>query len=406
MHSNLNKWSLAVSASLCMASAALAQSAPPPLKIGVMTDMSGIFSHMGGGGSAHAAAMAAKDFGGKVNGRTIEIVSADHQNKTEVGASIARKWYENDGVEMITDLTNSAVAVAVQNIAKGLGKINIVAGGATEALTGKECSPTGIHWIYSTYSLAVGTTKAVVGQGAKKWFFITADYAFGHAMHTRASKIIRDMGGTVAGNVLVPLGTTDYSSYFLQAKASGAEAIGLAVAGNDLITAIKQATEFGITKGGQRLVASIIFLPEIDAMGLETAQGLMLTTSFYWDRDERTREWAKRFAPGNGGKMPTVVHASTYSAVTNYLKAVEATKSSDPKVVMQKMRETPVDDFFARNAFIRADGTLVHDLILAEVKKPSESKARWDYYKVLATVPGKEAFIPLDQSECPLVKKS
>lgn len=406
MHSNLNKWSLAVSASLFLASAALAQSAPPPLKIGVMTDMSGIFSHMGGGGSAHAAAMAAKDFGGKVNGRTIEIVSADHQNKTEVGASIARKWYENDGVEMITDLTNSAVAVAVQNVAKGLGKINIVAGGATEALTGKECSPTGIHWIYSTYSLAVGTTKAVVAQGAKKWFFITADYAFGHAMHSRASKIIRDMGGTVAGNVLVPLGTTDYSAYLLQAKASGAEAIGLAVAGNDLINAIKQANEFGITKGGQRLIASIIFLPEIDAMGLETSQGLMLTTSFYWDRDERTREWAKRFAPGNGGKMPTVVHASTYSAVTNYLKAVAATKSSDPKVVMQKMRETPVDDFFARNAFIRPDGALVHDLILAEVKKPSESKARWDYYKVLATVPGKEAFVPLDQSECPLLKKS
>lgn len=375
-----------------------------PFKIGVLTDMSSINSHMGGPGAVVAARMAVEDFGGRVLGRPIEVISADHQGKPEIGASIARKWYESDGVEVITDLTNSAVAIAVQNVAKGLGKVNLVPGGVTEALIGKECSPTGVHWIYDTYSLAVGTTRAVVQQGAKRWFFITADYAFGQAMESRSRKVIESMGGEVAGSVRVSQGATDYSSYLLQARASRADAIALAVAGNDLLNAIKQAQEFGITRGGQRLVASILFLPEVDSLGLDTAQGLVLTTGFYWDRDESTRAWSRRFFAQHG-RMPTVVQAGNYSAVTHYLKAVEAAKSVDGKVVVQKMRELPINDFYARNAVLRPDGALVHDLILAEVKKPSESKERWDYYKVVSVIPGKDAFLPLEQSACTLVAK-
>lgn len=399
-----NKWTL-TAATFLLSCASMAQpAAAPPLKIGVLTDMSSINSHMGGSGAVTAVKMAIQDFGGKVNGRTIELVSADHQGKPEVAASIARKWYENDGVEVITELTNSAVAIAVQNVAKGLGKINIVSGGVTEALIGKECSPTGIHWTFDTYSLAVGTTRAAVQQGAKRWFFITADYAFGQSMQERATKVIGSMGATTVGSVLVPQGTTDFSSYILKAKASGADTIALAVAGNDLINAIKQAKEFGITKGGQRLIASIIFITEVDALGLDAAQGLTLTTNFYWDRDESTRAWSKRFYAQHGS-MPTSPQAGNYSSVTHYLKAVAATKSSDPKLVMQKMHDTPVNDFYARNGFVRPDGALVHDLILAEVKKPSESKGKWDYYKVLGTIPGKDAFMPLEQSTCSLVKK-
>ena len=399
-----NMWTL-TAATILLSGASIAQpAAAPPLKIGVLTDMSSINSHMGGSGAVVAAKMAIQDFGGKVNGRTIELVSADHQGKPEVAASIARKWYEHDGVEVITELTNSAVAIAVQNVAKGLGKIDIVSGGVSEALIGKECSPTGMHWTFDTYSLAVGTTRAAVQQGAKRWFFITADYAFGQSMQERASKVISSMGATTVGSVLVPQGTTDFSSYILKAKASGADTIALAVAGNDLINAIKQAKEFGIAKGGQRLIASIIFITEVDALGLEAAQGLTLTTNFYWDRDESTRAWSKRFYALHGS-MPTSPQAGNYSSVMHYLNAVAAIKSSEPKLVMKKMYETPVNDFYARNGFIRADGALVHDLILAEVKKPSESKGKWDYYKVLGTIPGKEAFMPIEQSTCALVKK-
>lgn len=407
MKQKLHQCILAGAAWLLASCAAIAQTPaapPPPLKIGVLTDMSSINSHMGGAGAVVAAKMAVQDFGGKVNGRVIEVVSADHQGKPEVAATIARKWYENDGVEVITELTNSAVAIAVQNVAKGLGKINIVSGGVTEALIGKECSPTGIHWTFDTYSLAVGTTRAVVQQGAKRWFFITADYAFGQSMQARATEVINSMGATLVGSVLVPQGTKDFSSYLLRAKASGADAIALAVAGNDLLNAIKQAKEFGITKGGQRLVASILFIPEVHALGLETAQGLTLTTNFYWDRDDSTRAWSKRFYELHGS-MPTSPQAGNYSSVTHYLKAVAAARSSDPKLVLQKMRATPVNDFYARNGHIREDGKLVHELILAEVKKPGESQARWDYYKVLAPIPSQWAFIPLEKSECSLVKK-
>lgn len=380
---------------------ALAQT---PFKIGVLTDMSSINAHMGGPGAVVAVQMAVDDFGGSVLGRPIQVVSADHQGKPEVGASIARKWYESDGVDVITDLTNSAVAIAVQNVGKSLGKATLIPGGVTEALTNKECSPTGVHWIYDTYSLAVGTTRAVVGQGAKKWFFLTADYAFGQAMQSRASKVIESMGAQVLGSVSVPQGTTDFSSQLLQAKASGADAIALAVAGNDLMNAIKQAQEFGITRGGQRLVASILFIPEVDALGLDTAQGLTLTTGFYWDRDEPTRTWSKKFWSLHG-RPPTVVQAGNYSAVTHYLKAVAAAKTTNAAAVIGKMRELPIEDFYARNATLRVDGTLVHDLLLAEVKKPNESKAKWDYFKVVSTIPGKDAFLPEAESQCPLVKK-
>lgn len=393
-----------IAGALIAASFTAASQSATPFKIGVLTDMSSINSHMGGPGAVTAVQMAVEDFGGKLLGRPIVVVSADHQGKPEIGASIARKWYENDGVDVITDLTNSAVAIAVQNVAKSQGKVNLIPGGVTEALVGKECSATGVHWIYDTYSLAVGTTRAVVQQGAKRWFFITADYAFGQAMESRSKKVIESMGGEVVGSVLVSQGTTDFSSYLLKARASGAQAIALAVAGNDLLNAIKQAQEFGITKGGQRLVASILFIPEVDALGLNTAQGLVLTTGFYWDRDDKTREWSKKFFARHG-KMPTNVQAGNYSAVTHYLKAVTAAKSTDGKVVVQKMRELPIDDFYARNATLRPDGTLVHDLLLAEIKKPSESKAKWDYYKILSVIPGKDAFLPLEQSDCPLVKK-
>ncbi len=378
--------------------------AQAPLKIGVLTDMSSINSHMGGPGAVVAVKMAVEDYGGKVLGRPIEVVSADHQGKPELGASIARKWYESDGVEVITDLTNSAVAIAVQDVAKGLGKIDLVPGGVTEALIGKECSPTGAHWIYDTYSLATGTTRAAVQQGAKRWFFITADYAFGQAMQARATKVIDSMGAKVVGSVAVAQGTTDFSSYLVQARGSGADAIALAVAGNDLMNAIKQAQEFGISKGGQRLVASILFIPEVDSLGLDAAQGLLLTTGFYWDRDDRTRAWSKRFFD-RFGRMPTDPQAGNYSAVTHYLKSVAAAKTTDANAVMRKMRELPIEDFYARNATLRPDGALVHDLVLAEVKKPSESKHRWDYYKILQVIPGKDAFLPLDQTACPLVKK-
>lgn len=379
-------------------------SAQTPLKIGVLTDMSSINAHMGGPGAVTAVRMAVEDVGGSVLGRPIEVISADHQGKPEIAASIARKWYESDGVEVITDLTNSAVAIAVQNVGKSLGKITLIPGGVTEVLTNKECSPTGVHWIYDTYSLAVGTTRAVVQQGAKKWFFLTADYAFGQTMQARASKVIESMGAKVVGTVSVPQGTTDFSSQLLMAKSSGADAIALAVAGNDLMNAIKQAQEFGITKGGQRLVASILFIPEVDALGLEAAQGLALTTGFYWDHDEKTRAWSRKFMERHD-RAPTVVQAGNYSAVTHYLKSVAAAKTVDAQAVMKKMRELPIDDFYARNATLRPDGQLVHDLILAEVKRPSESKARWDYFKVVSVIPGKDAFLPLKESACPLVRK-
>lgn len=397
-----------VSAALGMATTELAAQSPGfsgnSVKIGVLTDMSSINAHMGGPGAVTAVQLAIEDAG--PIGVPVEMVSADHQAKPDVGASIARKWYENDGVDMITELTNSAVALAVQNLARSLKKVDLVTGGVADDLVGKSCSPWGIHWTFDTFSLANGTTRTVVQQGGKKWFFITADYAFGHAMEARATAVIKAMGGTVVGGARVPQGTADLSSYLLQAQASGAEVIALANAGTDFATAVKQANEFGITQSGKRLVATIIFIPEIDSIGLESAQGLALTTNFYWDRDEASRAFATRFTARAGRDVvPTEPQAAVYSATLHYLKAVKAAGTDDATAVIAKMKEIPIEDFFARNASIREDGVLVHDLLLLQVKTPAESKKRWDYYKVLSTISGKDAFLPLSESTCPHVKK-
>jgi branched-chain amino acid transport system substrate-binding protein len=375
------------------------------IKVGILTDLTSINAHMSGKGTVEAVKLAAESFGNQINGAKIEILVADHQAKPELAAAIARKWYENDGVDVITDLANSAVAIAVQNLAKSLGKMDLVPGGVTESLIQENCSPLGIHWIFDTYSLATGTTKAVVEQGGKKWFFITADYAFGHSMQALATDVIKSLGGEVVGSAIVPQGTTDFSSYLVQAQASGADVVGLANAGPDFAASVKQASEFGLTKSGKRMVGTIIFIPEIDALGLEAAKGLLLTTNYYWDRDDESRAFATKMQARMGKDfVPTAPQASNYSAIMHYFKAVQAAGTDEPKAVMAKMRELPVNDFLARNAKIRPDGALVHDLILAEVKSPEESKRRWDYYKVLQVIPGEKAFRPLSQSKCPLVK--
>jgi branched-chain amino acid transport system substrate-binding protein len=372
------------------------------LKIGVLTDMSGAFADLAGKGSVEATKMAIEDFGGNVLGKPIEIVFADHQSKSDVGASIARKWYDTEGVDMITDLTHSAVALAVQDVSKQKHKIDLVTDTATTALTNKNCSPWGVHWTYDAYAMSAGTVHAMVVSGAKTWFFITTDYAFGHSLEASASKVIKEAGGKVLGHALHPLNSTDFSSHLLQAQASGADVIGLANSGTDLANLVKQAREFGILKK-QKLSSLLMFITDVHSMGLENAQGLILTTAFYWDRNEESRAWAKRFYERHGA-MPTMVHAGTYSAVTHYLKAVKAVGTKDTEAVMAKMRQMPINDFFTKNGRIREDGTMEHDMFLAQVKAPSESKRDWDYYKIIRTIPGSEAFQPQSETECPLVK--
>jgi branched-chain amino acid transport system substrate-binding protein len=394
---------LTIAAALSL-TAAIAGAEDIPIKIGVLNDRSGIYSDLSGEGSVIAARMAVEDFGANSKGIKVEIVSADHQNKPDIASNIARQWIDQDGVDVIADLPTSSAALAVSEVVREKNKILLVTTAATSDLTGAKCSPNTVHWTYDTWALAHGTGKAMVEQGGKKWFFITADYAFGHALERDTAAVIKAAGGEIIGSVRHPFPGDDFSSFLLQAQSSGAQVIGLANAGGDTINSIKQAAEFGITQGGQKLAGLLIFITDVHALGLETAQGLVLTEAFYWDKDDGTRAFAKRFGERFGGKMPSMVHAGAYASVLHYLKAVAALKSKDPKAVMAKMKEMPSDDPLFGKGQIRADGRHVHDMYLVEVKKPEESKGPWDYYKTLATIPADQAFRPLDQGGCPLVK--
>jgi branched-chain amino acid transport system substrate-binding protein len=375
------------------------------VKLGVLTDMSSLYADNGGSGSIAAAEMAIADFGGSVLDRKIEIVSGDHQNKADVGSAITRRWIDTEGVEVILDVPNSAVALAVQGITRDKKKVFLATGAATSRLTGDECSQTGMHWTYDTYALSQGTTRAVSKLGAKKWFFLSADYSLGAQLEADSRKVIKETGGTVAGGVKHPVNSPDMSSYLLQAQASGADTIALADAGGDFINAMKQAGEFGITRTDQRLVGLLVFIADIHSLGLESAQGLILSSAFYWDLNDETRAWAKRFIDKTK-KVPTMIHAGTYGAVMHYLRAMQKAGTTDGPTVARVMRETPVNDFMTKNGIIRDDGRLVRDMYLFKVKSPGQSKGRFDYYELLATIPGSEAFRPQEESGCPLLKKN
>jgi branched-chain amino acid transport system substrate-binding protein len=380
--------------------AAHAQNSDGTIKIGVLNDMSGLYSDLSGQGSVAAARMAVEDFGAAAKGMKVEIVSADHQNKPDVGSNIARTWFDVDKV----DVPTSSVALAVNEIAREKNKVFLVSGAAASDLTGPKCSPNTVHWTYDTWALANGTGKAMVKTGGDTWFFLTADYAFGHALERDTAAAVEANGGKVLGYVRHPFPGTDFSSFLLQAQASKAKVIGLANAGGDTINSVKQAAEFGITQGGQSLAGLLVFITDVHALGLQTAQGLALTEAFYWDQNDATRAFAKRFAPQFKNNMPTMVQAGVYSAVLHYLKAVEALKSdADGKAVVSKMKELPTDDPLFGKGTVRADGRKIHDMYLFEVKKPSESKGPWDYYKLRATIPAAEAFRPLKDGGCPLV---
>jgi branched-chain amino acid transport system substrate-binding protein len=386
-------------------SGASAQISGDTVKIGVITDHNGFLASISGRGSVLAAKMAIEDFGGKVLGKPIELVDADHQNKPDIASGIARKWIDADSVDMIADLTNSSVALAVQSVAKEKNVIAITAGAGTTELTGKQCSPTGFHWVWDTYATATGTGKAMMAQGADTWFFITADYAFGHASERDLTKLVKDSGGKVLGSVQHPTNTQDFSSFLLQAQASKAKVIALANGGTDTSNSVKQASEFQIAKGGQKLMGLVIFISDVHAMGIDKAEGLLLVTGFYWDRTEESRKWSKRFMEQYNGVAPTMVQAGVYSSTMHYLKAVQAAGTDATDKVVAKMRELPVNDFFATNGKIREDGRMVHEMYLVQVKGPSESKHPWDYYKIVSAIPGDQAFRPLAESDCPLVKK-
>ena len=374
------------------------------VKLGVLTDETGVFSSLSGEGSIEATRMAVEDFGGKAAGKPIEIIHADHQNKTDIGASIARRWMDVDGVDVIIDVPNSAIVLAVQQLAKEKNRVLLVSTAGTADLTGKACSPVGVHWTWDTYAFAASSAKSIVQRGGNSWFFLTADFAFGHAMQRDATRFIEAAGGKVVGGVSHPLNNADFASFLLQAQSSRAKVVALANGGTDMTNSIKQAAEFGIPQGGQRLAALAAFITDVHAVGLAGAQGLLLTTSFYWDRTEESRQWSKRFFERRG-VIPTQTQAGVYSAVTHYLKAVDALGSDEAKAVVAKMRDMPIHDFFADRGFIRLDGRMVHDMYLVEVKKPEESRYPWDYYKILQTIPGEEAFRPMDDGGCPLLAK-
>jgi branched-chain amino acid transport system substrate-binding protein len=387
-----------------LASGAAQAQAQTSVKIGVLSDMSSLYADLAGQGSVVAARMAVEDFGAAQKGLKVEIVGADHQNKPDVGSNIVRQWIDVDKVDVIVDVPTSSVALAVNDVVREKNKVFLVSGAATSDLTGPKCSPNTVHWTYDTWALANGTGKAIVKTGGTTWFFITADYAFGHALERDTAAVVEANGGKVLGRVRVPLNTSDFSSFLLQAQGSKAKIIGLANAGGDTVNSIKQAAEFGIVSGGQNLAGLLVFITDVHALGLQTAQGLIMTEAFYWDRNEASRAFAKRFAPQYKGNMPTMVQAGVYSAVLHYLKAVEALKGdADGKAVVAKMKEIPTDDPLFGKGTIRADGRKIHDMYLFEVKKPAESKGPWDYYKLRATIPAAEAFRPLKDGNCPLV---
>jgi branched-chain amino acid transport system substrate-binding protein len=384
--------------------AASAQISDNVVKIGVLTDMSGVYSDLGGQGSVAAANLAVEDFiAAKKPKFKIEIVSADHQNKPDVASNKVREWYDRDGVDMVTDLLNSGVALAAAKVTAEKNKVLMVVGAGSTRLTNEDCTPNTIHWAYDTYSLAAGTARAVTKQGGNTWFFLTADYAFGASLESDASNIVKASGGQVLGDVKHPLNAPDFSSFLLQAQASKAKVIGLANAGGDTINSVKTAVEFGITKN-QSLAPLLLFISDIHAIGLPTAQGMYLTEGFYWNLNEKTRAWSRRYF-GKMKRMPTMVQAGVYSAVWNYLQAVQAAGTDEAGAVVKKLKSTTVDDFFAPGGKVREDGRMVYDMYLFQVKKPSESKEPWDYYNVVSKIPANEAFQPLSASRCPLVKK-
>ena len=374
------------------------------VKIGVLNDRSGIYADLSGEGSVIAARMAVEDFGAAAKGITVEIVSADHQNKPDVGSNVARQWYDTENVDVIADVPTSSVGLAINEITKEKNKIFLASGPASSDLTGKACSPNTVHWTYDTWSLANGTGSAMVKQGGDTWFFVTADYAFGHALERDTSAVVEKAGGKVLGAVRHPFPGQDFSSFLLQAQSSGAKVIGLANAGGDTINSIKQASEFGITQGGQSLAALLMFISDVHALSLQTAQGLVLTSPFYWDLNDQTREWSKRFSEKNGGKQATMVQAGVYASVLHYLKAVDALDDKDSAKVMEWMKANPSEDPLFGKGEIRADGRHVHDMYLFRVKKPEDSKGDWDYFETLATIPAAEAFRPLNEGGCSLVK--
>ena len=374
------------------------------VKLGVLNDQSGVYSDLTGQGSVVAARLAVEDFKPADKGIKVEIISADHQNKPDIGASIARQWYDQEGVDVILDVPTSSVVLAINALTRDKNKILISSGGGTSDLTGTQCSPNTIHWTYDTWALANGTATAMVKRGGDTWFFLTADYAFGHALERDAAAQVTKAGGKVLGTVRHPFPGQDFASFILQAQSSGAKVIGLANAGGDFVSAMKQAAEFGVVQGGQSLAGLLVFITDVHSLGLQVAQGLVMTEAFYWDLNDQTRSWSKRYAEKMGGKMPSMAHAGVYSATLHYLKAVESLKDRDTAKIMAKMKEMPTDDPVFGKGSIRVDGRKIHDMHLFEVKKPSESKGAWDLYKHLATVPADQAFRPLNEGGCPLVK--
>jgi len=392
-------------AALLAAGSAQAQYSDGIIKIGVLNDQSGTYADMAGPGSTWAARKAVEDFGAAAKGLKVEVVFADHQNKPDIASNVARQWLDVDKVDVIVDVPASSAALAVNQVTKDKNKVFLVSTGATTDLTGKACTPNTVHWTYDTYALANGTGKAVVQTGGKSWYFLTADYAFGHALEADTRAVVEKNGGKVLGSVKHPFPGTDFSSFLLQAQSSKAQIIGLANAGGDTINSIKQAAEFGIVEGGQNLAGLLVFITDVHALGLKNAQGLILTEAWYWDMNDANRAFAKEFAAANNGRHPTMNHAGVYSSVIHYLKAVEALKSdADGSAVVAKMKEIPTEDKLFGKGSIRQDGRHLHDMYLFEVKKPAESKGPWDYYKLRATIPAADAWRPLAEGGCPLVK--
>jgi branched-chain amino acid transport system substrate-binding protein len=374
------------------------------VKIGLIEDMSGLYADITGIGSVTAAKMAVEDFGGKVLGAPIDVVSADHQNKPDIASATARQWFDTQQVDAILDVAASATALAAIDVAKAKNKIIILNGPGAARITNEACTSVSVHYAYDNYALSHGTGEAMVKAGYDTWFFITADYAFGHDLQQNTADVVTAHGGKVLGQVKVPLNTSDFSSALLQAQASGAKVIGLANAGGDTINSIKQAAEFGIVRGGQKLAGLLVFINDVNSLGLQAAQGMLLTNAFYWDRDDASRAWSQRFLK-RVNKMPNMAQAGVYSSTLHYLQAIADAGTDATSAVMEKMKAAPIDDFFARNGHIRIDGRMIHDMYLYEVKSPSESKGPWDFYKPVTTIPADEAFMPLSQSRCPLAQR-
>lgn len=383
----------------------LAQASDNAVRIGVLDDMSGPFADQQGMGDVVSARMAVEDFGGQVLGSPIELVSGDLQNRPDVGMGIARRWYDEERVDAIFGIGNSAVALAVQQLTREKNRINVSVAAGTTELTGRGCTPNGLHWTYDNYALARGTVSAMIGEGRRRWYFLTSDYAFGHSLEANGTEVVRALGGEVLGSTRAPLNETDFSAHLLRAARSGAQVLGLAVAGTDLINAVKQMGEFGLIRRGIQPAALLCLLTNVKAIGLETAQGLVFTEAYYWDQDDETRAFAARFARIHG-RPPTMFQASVWGAVTHYLKAVRAAGTDAAPAVMAKMRETPINDFMTRNGRIREDGRVIRDMYLMRAKRPSESRGEWDLLEVVKTIPGDQAFRPAGESECPALRRT